>query len=77
MNYVLPRNDCCPLNFMLAILSGMKIGFKIIPDTQGLQFKQHLEGVRLPGQRRHKNRESNKPREINKELIEKINKLLS
>jgi len=37
----------------------------------------NLEGVRLPGQRRHKNRESNKPREINKELIEKINKLLS
>ena len=37
----------------------------------------NLDGVRLPGQRRHKNRESEKPREINKELIGKINKLLS
>ena len=36
-----------------------------------------LQGVRIPGQRRHKNRESSKPREINKELVEKINKLLS
>ena len=31
-----------------------------------------LEGVRLPGQRRHKNRLSNDPRKINAELIEKI-----
>ena len=47
MNYVLPREDCCPLNFMMAILSGMKLGFKNIPDSQGLQFKQHFEGARL------------------------------
>ena len=31
-----------------------------------------LEGVRLPGQRRHKNRLSNKPRKINAVLVEKI-----
>ena len=31
-----------------------------------------LEGVRLPGQRRHKNRLSNDPRKINAELIEKM-----
>jgi len=31
-----------------------------------------LEGVRLPGQRRHINRLSNKPRKINAELVEKI-----
>ena len=36
-----------------------------------------LEGVRLPGQRRHSNRLSNKPRNINKELVEKIKKLSS
>ena len=36
-----------------------------------------LEGVRLPGQRRHSNRLSDKPRNINKELVEKINKLSS
>ena len=47
MNYALPREDCCPLNYMMAILSGMKIGFKNIPDSQGNQFKQHFEGVRL------------------------------
>ena len=34
-----------------------------------------LDGVRLPGQRRHKNRLNLGPREINKELIEKINEL--
>ena len=40
-------------------------------------FKQmlSLEGVRLPGQRRHKNRESREPRPINKELVDKIREL--
>ena len=33
------------------------------------------EGVRLPGERRHKNRLSTAPREINLELLEKINAL--
>ena len=36
-----------------------------------------LEGVRLPGQRRHINRLSQEPRNINKELVEKIVKLSS
>ena len=31
-----------------------------------------LDGVRLPGQRRHKNRQDKGPRKINSELIEKI-----
>ena len=31
-----------------------------------------LDGVRLPGQRRHKNRLSNEPRKINAELVKKI-----
>ena len=34
-----------------------------------------MDGVRLPGERRHKNRFDKGPRKINKELIEKINKL--
>ena len=36
-----------------------------------------LEGVRLPGQRRHTNRLSNKPRGINAELVNKIKNLSS
>ena len=34
-----------------------------------------MDGVRLPGERRHKNRLDKGPRKINKELIEKIKKL--
>ena len=42
-------------------------------------FKQmlSLEGVRLPGQRRHTNRLSHKLRNINSELVEKIKELSS
>ena len=36
---------------------------------------QSMDGVRLPGERRHKNRLDKGPRKINKELIEKIEKL--
>ena len=36
-----------------------------------------LDGVRLPGQRRHNNRLSHEPRSINKELVEKIKELSS
>ena len=36
-----------------------------------------LEGVRLPGQRRHTNRLSHGPRKINKELVDKIIELSS
>ena len=34
-----------------------------------------MDGVRLPGERRHKNRLDLGPRKINSELIEKIKKL--
>ena len=34
-----------------------------------------MEGVRLPGERRHKNRLDKGPRKINTELINKINAL--
>ena len=36
-----------------------------------------LEGVRLPGERRHKNRLSDAPRNINAALVEKISNLMS
>ena len=36
-----------------------------------------LEGVRLPGQRRHTNRTSDAPRHINADLVEKIRGLIS
>ena len=36
-----------------------------------------LEGVRLPGERRHKNRLSNAPRSINTALLQKIRSLIS
>ena len=35
-----------------------------------------LEGVRLPGQRRHNNRNDKGPREINSTLVEKIKSLI-
>ena len=35
-----------------------------------------LDGVRLPGQRRHNNRKNQGPREINTSLVEKINTLI-
>ena len=36
-----------------------------------------LDGVRLPGERRHKNRENKGPRNINSDLVTKINNLLT
>jgi len=36
---------------------------------------ESMDGIRLPGERRHKNRLDKGPRKINKELIEKIKKL--
>ena len=38
---------------------------------------QSMEGVRLPGEKRHKKRLDKNPRKINKELIEKIKSLSS
>jgi len=42
-----------------------------------IQTLSELEGIRLPGQRRHKNRLDTGPRFINAELVEKINALAS
>ena len=35
-----------------------------------------IEGVRLPGERRHKNRRDKGPRKVNKELLERIRTLI-
>ena len=55
--------------------------FKTIYNTK-LIFKKEfftkmksMDGVRLPGERRHKNRLNKGPREINTELVNKIKSL--
>ena len=35
-----------------------------------------IDGVRLPGERRHKNRRDKGPRKVNKELLERIRTLI-
>ena len=55
-------------------------GMGISKDSGGLGlnfFEQmiSLEGVRLPGQRRHNNRKNTGPRNINTKLLETINSL--
>ena len=66
--------------------SGGEFILAISPDkTSGNNFLQHadkffekmkaMDGVRLPGERRHKNRLDKGPRNINKELFEKIKSL--
>jgi len=37
---------------------------------------QAIDGVRLPGERRHKNRLDTGPRQVNKELLSKVRSLL-
>jgi len=41
-----------------------------------IQTLSQLDGIRLPGQRRHKNRLDMGPRQINAALVEKIRRLL-
>ena len=43
--------------------------------NQFLKKMSEMEGVRLPGERRHKNRLDKKPRKINEDLIKKITNL--
>jgi delta1-piperideine-2-carboxylate reductase len=48
-------------------------------DTHSGKFFDRLEaidGVRMPGERRHKNRLDIVPRQINKELLKKLRELL-
>jgi len=66
--------------------SGGEFILAISPDkTAGTDWQKHadeffnkmksFDGVRLPGERRHKNRLDKGPRNINKELIDKIKSL--
>jgi len=48
-------------------------------DKHANQFFEKMsgmEGVRLPGERRHKNRLNKEPRKINSDLINKIKTLI-
>lgn len=47
MGYSLPNKSSCPLSYMMQILSGQKIGLKLIPDDTCAQFKPHLESLHL------------------------------
>ena len=62
--------------FILAISPEKITGSDWIKHSEEF-FKQmqSMEGVRLPGGKRHKKRLDKNPRKINKELIEKIKKL--
>tara|TARA_B110000438_G_scaffold188149_1_gene179799 strand:+ start:1734 stop:2738 length:1005 start_codon:yes stop_codon:yes gene_type:complete len=62
--------------FLLAISPEKITGSGWINHSEDFFKKMSsMEGVRLPGERRHKNRLDKGPRKINKELIEKIKKL--
>ncbi|MBG76800.1 MAG: Delta(1)-pyrroline-2-carboxylate/Delta(1)-piperideine-2-carboxylate reductase [Alphaproteobacteria bacterium MarineAlpha5_Bin12] len=63
--------------FILAMSPELIAGKNWADHSEGFFEKMlSLEGVRLPGQRRHKNRLSNEPRNINAELIAKIKSLI-
>jgi len=47
MGYILPRKDKCPLDFMLAILSGSKLGAKRFQDEMAIAFKPHYDSLLL------------------------------
>ena len=46
-----------------------------IDNEKFFKEMESMEGVRLPGQRRHNNRKDKGPRYINSELIQKIKSL--
>ena len=62
---------------VLAINPELIAGSDWNTHTEGF-FKEirQLKGIRLPGERRHRNRLDNSPRKINKELLKKIRNLL-
>ena len=62
--------------FILAISPEKIAGSNWNKHADGFFDKmKSMDGVRLPGERRHKNRLDKGPRKINKELVEKINSL--
>ena len=62
---------------LFVIISPDKIAWPNWNDHAEKLFSKmkELKGVRLPGERRHQNRLNLGPRNINKELYEKIKKL--
>ena len=73
------NNDCGPpscVEFKLAISTDKRSGNDW--DKHSNEFfekMKSMEGVRLPGERRHKNRLDTGPRNINEELVNKIKSL--
>ena len=62
--------------FILAISPEKMAGGNWVKHSnEFFQKMSAMDGVRLPGERRHRNRLDKGPRKINKELIEKIKKL--
>ena len=62
--------------FILAIYADKLAGSGWAKHSEQFFAKmESMDGIRLPGERRHKNRLDKGPRKINKELIEKIKKL--
>ena len=62
--------------FMLAISPELLAGPDWAQHCEGFfQRFEALEGARLPGSRRHRNRLSNAPRQINSALVERIRAL--
>jgi delta1-piperideine-2-carboxylate reductase len=62
--------------FMLAISPELLAGPSWAEHCEGFFARfEAIEGARLPGQRRHKNRRSDAPRAINADLVERIRAL--
>lgn len=64
--------------FLLAMSPEIMAGSDWAEHAEGFFAElERMEGVRLPGQRRHTNRLSDAPRQINAELVEKIKGLIT
>jgi len=62
--------------FMLAISPELLAGPGWAEHCEGLFRRfEAIEGARLPGSRRHRNRQSSAPRHINADLVERIRAL--
>ena len=62
--------------FILAISPDKLSGYNLEKHSDEFFNKmKSMEGVRLPGERRHKNRLDKGPRNINEELVNKIKSL--
>src|SRR5262249_8804775 len=63
--------------FMLAISPDLLAGPQWAEHCEGFFSRfEAIEGARLPGSRRHRNRASTAPRQINAELVERVRALV-